>query len=165
MQARRPEWADDCCVICPAQKHGFGEFDVVDRTQVRYAFDAEVGCRIDQVTQVPVCVHPFRVGLAPGLYASAGHPLAEQRGPDPDEPPRPVVERPPVFTPSPEQLVLPESVDDLEGWLIAMLRTAAHHEMASALNQAEAIAGERFTGEQIVQALRRVLAVELARPR
>lgn len=165
MEGRRPEWADDCCVICPAQRLGIGGFDVVDRPQVRYAFDAAAGCRVDQVTAVPVCVHPFRVGLPPGLYASAGHPLAEQRGRDPDDPastPQ-TISRPPVFTPSPEQLVLPESVDDLEGWLIAMLRTAAHHEMASALDQAEAIAAERFTGEQIVQALRRVLAVELAR--
>jgi hypothetical protein len=34
--------------------------------------------------------------------------------------------------------------------------------MASALEQAEAIAAERFSGDQIVGALRRVLAHELA---
>ena len=150
MGDRRPEWTDDCCVICPAQRLGLGEFDVADRPQIRYAFDRAAGCRVDQATGAPVCVHPFRVGLEPGLYSSAGQPVGAAV---------------PTFTPSSEQLVLPEAVDDLEGWLVAMLRSAAHHEMASALEQAEAIASERFTGEQIVQALRRVLAVELARPR
>ncbi|MFC5186951.1 hypothetical protein [Actinomadura harenae] len=65
--------------------------------------------------------------------------------------------------PTPEQLELPESVDDLEGWLVAMLRTAPDDALASALDQAETIAAERFSGEQIVEALRRVLATELRR--
>lgn len=137
-------------MICPAQTLGLGGFDVAARPQTRYAYDRAAGCRIDQATGTPVCVHPFRVGLPPGPYASAGQPAGGDA---------------PVFEPAPEQLTLPESADDLEGWLIAMLRTAPHHEMASALEQAEAIAADRFTGEQIVDALRRVLAVELARDR
>ncbi|RMI44861.1 hypothetical protein EBO15_11285 [Actinomadura harenae] len=68
-----------------------------------------------------------------------------------------------MFVPTPEQLELPESVDDLEGWLVAMLRTAPDDALASALDQAETIAAERFSGEQIVEALRRVLATELRR--
>jgi hypothetical protein len=69
-----------------------------------------------------------------------------------------------VFTPSPDQLVLPDHVDDLEGWLIAILRTAASEQMAAALSHAEqaAICSGRFTGEQIVTSLRRVLAYELS---
>lgn len=126
-----------------------GQFDVVDRPATRFAFDKAAGCRVDTVTGTPVCVHPFRVGLPPGPYASAGYLPGETR----DQ----------VFVPSGEQLALPESVDDLEGWLVAMLRSAHPDEMASALERAEAIAGERFAGEDIVQALRRVLAVELAR--
>jgi len=66
-----------------------------------------------------------------------------------------------VFTPTPEQLMLPEQVDDLEGWLIAMLRTAAPNEMDSALKQAESIAAERFSSGDIIAALRRVLSSEL----
>lgn len=122
--------------------------------------------RVDGTTGTPICVHPFRVGLLPGRYASAGQPL-----PATSEPAAggrkpiggldwPGVPRE-VFIPTKEQLELPEDVEDLEAWLIAMLRTAAHNAMASALEQAEATAAERFTGEQIVTAMRRVLAYEL----
>lgn len=122
--------------------------------------------RIDGASGVPTCVHPFRVGLPPGAYASAGEPLPSLC--EPAEQGRqpiggldwPGVPRE-VFIPTDEQLVLPEDAEDLEAWLIAMLRTAGHNEMASALDQAEAIASQRFSGEQIVTALRRVLAYEL----
>ncbi|MFC5183464.1 hypothetical protein [Actinomadura harenae] len=165
---RRPEWTADCCVICPAQKLGVGEFDVADRPGARYTFDRERGYRVDTVTGHPVCVHPFRVGLEPGPYASAadGWPDPAELPPDPLDPAharRPAGAPRGVFVPAPEQLELPESVDDLEGWLVAMLRTAPDDAMASALDQAETIAGERFSGEQIVTALRRVLATELRR--
>ena len=114
--------------------------------------------------------HPFRVGLPPGAYTSAGQPTVPGLVGDESDGRRPipalgmplVVSRE-VFIPSPEQLVLPEQVEDLEGWLIAMLRTAPRNAMTSALEQAEAKAMERFTGEQIVTALRRVLASELSR--
>ena len=64
----------------------------------------------------------------------------------------------------PGGLVLPDHVDDLEGWLIAILRTAEPEQMAAALSHAEgtAIGSGRFTGEQIVTSLRRVLACELS---
>jgi hypothetical protein len=95
-------------------------------------------------------VHPFRVGLAPGAYASAGVAIRS-------------VEDGVLFSPSEQQLQLPAHVDDLEAWLIAVLRTAEPEQMASALDQAEAIAGQRFTSGQVVDALRRVLAHELPR--
>jgi hypothetical protein len=164
-----PGWEDATCVVCPAQRLGPGAFDVIDRPDPRYAYDPAAGCRVDSESGVPVCVHPFRVGLAPGRYASAGEPVAEESAnlgerarTSPSAARARPLTRPPVFVPSPEQLVLPEQADDLEGWLIAMLRTARGDEMASALEQAEAIAGERFSGAQVVDALRRVLATELA---
>lgn len=66
-----------------------------------------------------------------------------------------------VFVPTPEQLELPHSVDDLEGWLVAVLPTAPDDALVSALDQAETSAAQRFSGEQIVKALRRVLSTDL----
>ncbi|RFU41255.1 hypothetical protein DZF91_12820 [Actinomadura logoneensis] len=152
-------------MICPAQKLALGEFDVVDRPGARYGFDRDRGYRVDIATGFPVCVHPFRVGLEPGPYASAaaGWPDPAAPPPDPLDPsqaPRPSGARRAVFTPTPEQLELPESADDLEAWLIAILRTARADELASALDQAETAAAQRFNADQIVKALRRALATE-----
>ncbi|MCW2896549.1 MAG: hypothetical protein JWO75_6038 [Actinomycetia bacterium] len=170
MTQPRPQWADDCCSVCPAQALGPGGFDVAARPFHGQAF-REDGMRVNGISGIPTCVHPFRVGLPPGLYASAGQPvpeLVDDVAGAGGRRPIPALGRPlptlrEVFTPSPEQLVLPEQVEDLEGWLIAMLRTAPDAAMASALSSAETIAAQRFTGEQIVTALRRVLANELTR--
>lgn len=148
-QASLPEWVETTCVVCPAQQLGLGCFDVVDQPGPRYRYDAQRGHRIDAETGVAVCVHPFRVGLAPGAYASAG------------ADPRLAAEGGAVFTPSADQLVLPGDTDDLEAWLIAMLRTAEPDQMGSALAQAEAAASERFASTDVIAALRRVLAHEL----
>ncbi len=137
-------------MVCPAQRLGPGCFDVVDRPGSRYRFDRQAGHRIDTETGAAVCVHPFRVGLAPGAYASVG---LEVRS----------VAEGAVFTPSADQLTLPSDVDDLEAWLIAMLRTAEPDQMGSALDQAETAASQRFSSAEIVNALRRVLAHELPR--
>jgi hypothetical protein len=162
----RPEWADSCCGVCPAQKLPVGQFDVIAAPGSGYQYDPALDVRVDVVTKKPTCVHPFRVGLPPGLYLSAG---TEVPAPGAERPARPVREpgrrprtRSAVFTPTPEQLVLPEQLDDLEGWLIAMLRTARPNEMDSALKQAESIASERFSSGDIIAALRRVLSSELA---
>jgi hypothetical protein len=82
------------------------------------------------------------------LYASAAEPLPSLDVPAP--------------VPSAEQLELPEDVTDLEGWLIAVLRVADPERMASALFRAETTAGERFASKDVVAAMRRVLANELA---
>jgi hypothetical protein len=168
----RPEWADACCAVCPAQMLGPGAFDVAPKPFRGQSFRAD-GVRVDGATGVPTCVHPFRVGLPPGAYASAGQPLPElaaaaDAGEGEGRRPIPPTGRPllmprEVFMPSAEQLVLPAEPEDLEGWMIAMLRTAPDAAMASALDQAETIAAQRFSGEQIVTALRRVLANELPR--
>ncbi|MGH7744980.1 MAG: hypothetical protein ACREQ5_09295 [Candidatus Dormibacteria bacterium] len=94
-----------------------------------------------------MCVHPYRVGLPPG--ASAHAPLPAPDGPPP--------------APSPLALELPAEVADLEGWLVAVLRTTDPDRMASALERAEATAGTRFSPADVVAALRRVLSFELAR--
>lgn len=148
-QAPLPEWAETTCLVCPAQRLGLGCFDVVDEPGPRYRYDAPTGYRIDAETGVPVCVHPFRVGMAPGAYSSAG------------VDPKLTAEGGAVFTPSADQLTLPSDADDLEAWLIAILRTAEPEQMGSALAQAETAASQRFASADIVAALRRVLAHEL----
>jgi hypothetical protein len=162
-----PEWADACCSVCPAQLLGPGEFDVVERPFQGQGFRQD-GVRIDTSTLVPTCVHPFRLGLPPGAYASAGVPLpgpaSEECGPE-RTPIRgmgwPGVPRT-IFTPTPDQLELPEAVQDLEAWMVAMLRTAEPTALDSALGQAEVTALERFSSADVLAALRRVLTVELS---
>jgi hypothetical protein len=133
------------CEVCPAQTLGFGAFDVVDRPgQGRY--DPALGYRVDAGTGAAVCVHPYRVGLAPGRYASEGEPLVV-----PSQVPAPVA----------AHLELPQDPADLEAWLVARLRVAAPAAMAPTLEEAETIAVERFGSEVVVAALRRVLSVEL----
>lgn len=142
-----PEWEHATCVVCPAQLLGPGAFDVVDRPGSQYRYDPGAGYRTDADTGTPVCVHPFRVGLPPGAYASAGEPAPVHR---------------PTLRPTAEQLQLPEHVTDLEGWLIAVLRVADPQRMRSALAAAERAASERFPAHEVVTAMRRVLAYELA---
>lgn len=136
---------ESVCEVCPAQMMGPGAFDVADRPG-RGRYDPTLGYRIDSVTGVALCVHPYRVGLTPGRYASRGE----------------AVEVPSVTpTPGVEHLELPEDPADLEAWLVATLRVAPPAAMASALERAEAIASQRFAPELLVVALRRVLSVEL----
>jgi hypothetical protein len=139
---------DATCLVCPAQHLGPGCFDVVDQPGPRYRFDPAVGHRVDAETGVAVCVHPFRVGLPAARYASGGVAVES-------------VAEGAVFTPSADQLTLPDGADDLEAWLIAMLRTAPPEQMASALDHAESVAAQRFAPAEVVGALRRVLAHEL----
>ncbi|MEU7618766.1 hypothetical protein AB0B27_22090 [Micromonospora rifamycinica] len=147
MDGPLPEWCERTCVVCPAQELGPGRFDVVDRPGPDFAYDRAVGWRVDPDGH-PVCVHPYRVGMPPGRYASAGVPL-----------PEPSVAVP---APSPAALELPTEVDDLEGWLIATLRVAAPEQLFTAVARAERQAGERFAPGVVVQTLRRVLSIELA---
>ena len=146
---RRDSWADDTCVVCPAQLLGLGEFDVSDQPGPESRYDPQAGYRVNRVSGAPVCVHPYRVGMPVGRYASDGDPLLEL----------------PVHPPAPTtvHLRLPDDVTDLEAWFIATLRVVAPEAMASALRRAEAIATERFPTRDVVAAMRRVLSVELAR--
>jgi hypothetical protein len=145
------QWRDDTCVVCPAQVLRLGEFDVCDRPGPTSRYDRDLDYRVDTTTGAPVCVHPYRVGLPPGAYCSAGEPVPAI----PSEPP----------APTRDALQLPDDVTNLEAWIIAVLRAAGPSRIHQALNAAETLAGERFPAADVVSAMRRVLTVELARQR
>ncbi|WP_250009724.1 hypothetical protein [Actinoplanes sp. M2I2] len=151
MDGPLPQWCDDTCSVCPAQELGPGRFDVVARPSQDFAYRPEVGWRVGP-DGTAVCVHPYRVGMPPGRYASAGTPVPSTREATRTLP-----------APTAEALKLPEHLDDLEGWLVAVLRTAAEDEIFGAVARAERQAGERFAPGAVVSALRRVLSRELAR--
>jgi hypothetical protein len=134
-------------VVCPGQVLGPGGFDVVDRPGRDYAYRPAIGWRVGP-DGTAVCVHPYRIGLPPGRYASAGEPV-------------PAVDATPVPQPTPAALELPEGLDDLEGWLIATLRVAAPDRLFAAIGAAERQAVTRFAPDAVTKALRRVLTVEL----
>jgi len=54
-------------------------------------------------------------------------------------------------------------VTNLEAWIIAVVRAAGPARLHEALAAAETLAGERFAERDVVQAMRRVLTVELTR--
>jgi hypothetical protein len=143
------ELRDATCVVCPAQLLALGEFDVSDRPGPTSRYDQALGYRVDVALGVPVCVHPYRVGLSQGAYRSAGVPVPAV----PEEPP----------APTRDALVLPEDVTNLEAWIIAVIRAAGPAQLHQALAAAETLAGERFDDRDVVKAMRRVLTVELAR--
>jgi hypothetical protein len=147
MSGPLPHWCEQTCVVCPAQQLGPGQFDVVDRPGPEFAYNRDIGWRVT-AQGVAVCVHPYRVGLPVGRYASAGEPV-------PVEAPRPA--------PTSGALQLPADVVDLEGWLVAVLRDAPDEEIFTAVARAERLAAERFDPKQVVAAMRRVLSVELAK--
>lgn len=113
-----------------------------------YAYNPAVGWRVDP-NGTAVCVHPFRVGIPPGRYASVGEPVPDLAMPPP--------------APTPGALEPPTERDDLEGWLVATLRVSSADEMFAAVARAERIASARFAPGVVVAALRRVLSRELAR--
>jgi hypothetical protein len=65
---------DDVCSWCPSLRFAAGAFDVAERPNKRWPFDSADGIRKDTATGAPVCVHPDRVALAPGRYASENSP-------------------------------------------------------------------------------------------
>lgn len=141
------EVRDATCEVCPAQLLRFGQFDVSSRPGSDTQYDPGHGWRVNRTTGAPTCVHPYRVGLPAGLYASAGQPL-----PDPGPPPGP----------DPSALELPTDPTLLEGWFVALLREARPEDMHSTLFKAEAIASTSFDGKTVVAAMRRVMSHELA---
>ncbi|MFI6066980.1 hypothetical protein ACIA47_17230 [Micromonospora sp. NPDC051227] len=145
MSGPLPQWREQTCVVCPAQQLGPGQFDVIDRPGPEFAYRPDLGWRAT-ADGVAVCVHPFRVGLPAGRYASQGELVPEQA-------PRPA--------PTAAALELPADVVDLDGWLVAVLRQAPAEGIFAAVAQAERLAAERFGAKEAVTALRRVLSVEL----
>ena len=185
---RTPEsWADSCCAIRPARRLGPGEFDV---SEPPVSSQAVVdGVRVIAALGTPICIHPWRVSPPPRRYASRGEPLPSvpgrraddclMRQPDSGEhpfrvgippgayasagEPVPAMQAEIVPAPPPEALILPESLDDLSGWMVEHLRSADRDEMFSVVARLEREAGQRFAPGEVVAVLRRVLSVELAR--
>lgn len=149
MRMTAEELRDATCVVCPAQLLALGEFDVSDRPGGTSRYDRELGYRVDVVSGVPVCVHPYRVGLPAGAYCSAGVPVPAV----PEEPP----------APTRHALDLPDDATNLEAWIIAVVRAAGPDRIREALDAAETLASERFDERDVVTAMRRVLTVELVR--
>ncbi|MGH3871868.1 MAG: hypothetical protein ACRDSR_10210 [Pseudonocardiaceae bacterium] len=149
MSGPLPSWCVGTCVVCPARVLGPGRFDVTDQPGPDYRYNRQIGWRVDAEGNA-VCVHPYRVGLPVGRYASADQPL-----PDPSVPaPRPTA----------AALELPADVVDLEGWLVATLRVAVAGELPEVIARAEELAVARFTPAAVTTALRRVLSHELTHP-
>ncbi|MDM4723276.1 hypothetical protein QTQ03_28610 [Micromonospora sp. WMMA1363] len=142
-------WCEETCGICPAQLLAPGRFDVVARPARELAFNQRLGWRATP-SGTPVCVHPYRVGMPPGAYASAREPLPDLAHLQVLEPPQ-------------EALVLPDSLDDLSAWMVAHLRTTGPDRIFTVVARLERIAGERFAPGEVVKILRRVLSVEMAR--
>lgn len=136
------------CSVCPALKLRAGEFDVSDRPGRDSQYDPARDYRVNVDTGAPTCVHPFRVELPPERYASDGVPLPTAEVPTP--------------APSAAALDLPELVSDLEAWMVARLMVAPPGAMATAIKEAEAIAGTRFDASTVAEVLRRVLGFHLA---
>lgn len=90
-----------------------------------------------------------------------GHCAISGREPSPDLAVRTAVPEPPA--PTRDALELPEDVTNLEAWIIAVVRAAGPARLHEALAAAETLAGERFAERDVVQAMRRVLTVELTR--
>lgn len=149
MSMSAEELRDATCVVCPAQVLRLGQFDVTDRPGVGSRYDPELGYRVDAATDTAMCVHPYRVGLPVGSYCSTGMPV-------------PAATQDPL-APTREALELPQDVDNLEAWIIAVLRAAGPGRLTQALDAAETLAGERFDERDVVTAMRRVLTVELVR--
>lgn len=183
---RPPVWADACCDVCPAQRLGPGEFDVTEPPFPGQTFVD--GVRVIAALGTPICIHPWRVGLPPGRYASAGQRLPSEpyqpadgclmRHSDSGEHPFRVGLAPGAYAsagvavpgvaepqalpaPPPEALVMPEDVADLSAWMVAHLRVAGRDEMFTVVARLERQAGERFPSGEVVAILRRVLTVEL----
>jgi hypothetical protein len=99
------------------------------------------------MTGLPECVHPSRVHLPVGRYASNGEP-----------PPAALQHQPPDAPPQP-----PERAADLESWFTATLRHAPPESRAASLADAETAARRRFPPDDVTRAMRRALALELTR--
>ncbi|MGH3720832.1 MAG: hypothetical protein ACRDRI_18690 [Pseudonocardiaceae bacterium] len=150
MNGPLPSWCVDTCVVCPARMLGPGQFDVTDRPGPDYRYNRQIGWRVDPEGNA-ICVHPYRVGLPVGRYASAHQP-----------PPGPSTPRP---QPTAAALELPADVVDLEGWLVATLRVTPSDELCEAIARAEEVAVARFAPGAVATALRRVLSHELTHHR
>ncbi|GAA1243640.1 hypothetical protein GCM10009665_38100 [Kitasatospora nipponensis] len=172
------ESAHEVCWLCPALRCPAGAFDVFERPTGECAFDPADGFRYT-AERIPVCVHPSKVGLPPGRYASHGEPVPAplpRRAP----PPPPVAPLPfpaPARPPAPSVLVatlrrrlgrrrppspytgaqpagLPQDLADLARWVHELAAAAPPDELAEELAGAVGAALGRFPEGEVLAVLR-----------
>ncbi len=127
------------CGVCPSLCLPLGGFDVVAKPSKESAYERAHGYRVLRDGGTPVCVHPDRVGLPAGAYASGGAPLPGAGGPAAPPP-------------------LPEGADGLDQWLLTYLEGVEPLVFEAALQRAHEVAAERFAPDAVVAALRRILS-------
>ncbi|MFD8597709.1 hypothetical protein ACFV1L_22165 [Kitasatospora sp. NPDC059646] len=177
-----PPWREHTvCAVCPSLLLALGEFDVAAKPDRESRYNPAVDYRVTP-DGTGVCVHPDKLGLPPGRYASAAEPVpapawAGEQDPDPQpqqEPLRPAAVLPPPvsapYTPPPAP-----SEDEAGGeWgpahpapvipdeLLALLRrqiAEAHpDDLSAVLARAESSARASWGAETVVEAMRRVLS-------
>ncbi|WP_051967294.1 hypothetical protein [Kitasatospora mediocidica] len=173
----------EVCWFCPSARLPGGGFDVFERPTPECAFDPADGYRYTVVGRVPVCVHPGKVGLPPGRYASDGLPVPA-RAQRPEAPPAPPAPLPAPAATSPAALAergvpralrrerrraaapyagtlptgLPDDVAGLADWVTTLARAADPQELAEVLAGAEAAALTRFPEAEVLDVLRRALS-------
>ncbi|MFC5724009.1 hypothetical protein ACFP1Z_27965 [Streptomyces gamaensis] len=117
--------------ICPSRRFPLGGFDVAERPSREYPFNPADGHRYT-AAGVPVCVHPEKVGVPPGRYATDGAPLFSE-------------------------LRLPTASADLDRYLRDLMHSAAPGMLEQLIDQAVEQIPHVFPEVDVVQALRRAL--------
>lgn len=121
----------EVCAACPSLKWAAGAFDVLERPSKEAKFSGEDGCR-RTAAGVPVCVHPHKVGLPPGAWASEGLPL-------------------------PWILPMPDDPEGITSWLVSALASAPADEADGLVDRA-CTALMAHPGVDVTEALRAALA-------
>ncbi|MFE0462914.1 hypothetical protein ACFW1A_27040 [Kitasatospora sp. NPDC058965] len=173
----------DVCWICPALRFPAGGFDVYERPTRECPYDPADGFRYT-ADRVPVCVHPYDVGLPPGRYATDGLPVpapARRRAAPAPTPtaaeavPGPEAVRRSAPGALPRRLPfrrrkpaarytgavpsgLPAELDGLAAWVGQLVRGAAPEDLADVLAGAEAAALARFPEDAVLAVMRRALS-------
>jgi hypothetical protein len=132
MASERPFTTDDergVCGVCPSTRLPGGAFDVHARPSAESRFAGGVR---RTAAGVPVCVHPERVGLPPGAYASEGAVL-------------------PWLAPPPVEL------DAFAGWLRAALTAAPVAACPEVIERATAVLLAADPGADVAAVLREAL--------
>ncbi|MEU3355783.1 hypothetical protein [Streptomyces sp. NPDC037389] len=119
------------CGICPSRRFPLGGFDVAERLSREFPFDPVDGHRYT-AAGVPVCVHPEKVGVPPGKYATDG------------------------VAWSPE-LQLPDNIADLDLYLHEVMHSAAPGVLEQIIEQVTQQIPRAFPDVDVVQVLRRAL--------
>jgi hypothetical protein len=123
--------------VCPARRLPPAGFDIAEGPgQVRWQLRDGFRCLPDGT---PVCVHPDRVGLPPGRYASAG-------------------DRWPEGLSGGVVAGMPDEPSMLAAWIAEVIRHASPERVGVVLGEIEAAAAARFGGDVVLAAIRTAIA-------